>query len=503
VLVIRNGVQWIGGCTADSLFREVLTHRCTKWWFHSMNQGTQPGKRFMDPYGYDGLTNRKGHYNNCYGEERKDPNPAIKQGTVMAFDETVLVHQLRERLPMATQNPKLEGLAAEGNFYFDIKNGGIGAHGDAERKITIGMRAGESFPLAFCWFKKGKTISQRIDVNLAAGDVYFMSDKATGHDWQEGVKKGNSVGPYLKHAAGRHSKHYTAMRSEEEKAAAKAAAKSKKQGRTGGSSAAAATQAMPAAGTEPEAKDVEPEAKAVEAKNGAEDVVTDVTEDDAAGAVAGNAAVDAAAPVPPTEKVSLIELTPQELTRLQQSNPAMAEITQQEVARIQREHPELSVAIQEGRYLDQQNKELHARHPELQELARRQQAEEQAKKAEEYAYSSLLITTKTRTEANEVLGEMREEDVSANPEALGYVVNLFDSMGSTGGGSGAGAADTVQPMEVEPAAFSGADGAGGGSSSTNTDDAAAPAPGASTSADQEMPDVQASVDLTGFAAPSK
>jgi hypothetical protein len=245
VLVIRNGVQWIGGCTADSLFREVLTHRCTKWWFHSMNQGTQPGKRFMDPYGYDGLTNRQGHFNNCYGEERKDPNPATKQGTVMAFDETVLVKQLRERLPMATQNPKLEGLAAEGNFYFDIKNCGIGAHGDAERKITIGMRAGEPFPLAFCWFKKGKTISQRIDVNLAAGDVYFMSDKATGHDWQEGEKKGNSVGPYLKHAAGRHSKHYTAMRSEEEKAVAKTAAKSKKQGRTGGSSAAAATQAMP------------------------------------------------------------------------------------------------------------------------------------------------------------------------------------------------------------------------------------------------------------------
>jgi hypothetical protein len=246
----------------------------------------------------------------------------------------------------------------------------------------------------------------------------------------------------------------------------------------------------------------------------------DVTEDDAAGAVAGNAtdndagavgggaAVDAAAPVPPTEKVSVIELTPQELTRLQQSNPAMAEITQQEVARIQREHPELSVAIQEGRYWkqqneelqqqkeelqQQQNKELKARHEEVQELDRRQQAEEQAEKAERewhtYAYSSLLITTKTHIEASEVLGEMREMDVSANREALGYVVNLVASMGSTGGGSGAGADDTVQPMEVEPAAVSGVDGA--------------PAPGASTSADQEMPDVQASVVLAGFAAPSK
>jgi hypothetical protein len=54
---------------------------------------------------------------------------------------------------------RVAGLPAEGNFYFDASQTGIGFHGDSERRVVIAARLGVSIPLRWvtdpdcklCW----------------------------------------------------------------------------------------------------------------------------------------------------------------------------------------------------------------------------------------------------------------------------------------------------------------------------------------------------------------
>lgn len=52
-------------------------------------------------------------------------------------------------------------------------------------------------PVAFQWYLDGKVLGQRAVLQLRHGDVYAMSEKATGCDW-----KLNRKGYTLRHAAG-------------------------------------------------------------------------------------------------------------------------------------------------------------------------------------------------------------------------------------------------------------------------------------------------------------
>jgi alkylated DNA repair dioxygenase AlkB len=99
--------------------------------------------------------------------------------------------------------PKSFELKCELNYYYDDKTG-IGFHGDTERNIVVGLRLGQPIPLVFAWFHKTKPISEKITLNLNAGDLYILSHKAVGNDW----KKQNLM--TLRHAAG--SKKYTSFK---------------------------------------------------------------------------------------------------------------------------------------------------------------------------------------------------------------------------------------------------------------------------------------------------
>lgn len=60
-------------------------------------------------------------------------------------------------------------------------------------------------PLHYVWYKAGKAITKNIIMPpLNHGDIYIMSEKATGFDW----KKKNIY--TLRHAAG--SKKYTTIK---------------------------------------------------------------------------------------------------------------------------------------------------------------------------------------------------------------------------------------------------------------------------------------------------
>ena len=100
-------------------------------------------------------------------------------------------------------------MVAEGNYYFDVAKCGIGFHGDAERKKVIALRLGQSIPLHFQWFHKWLPLGERCKLMLNEGDVYMMSQKATGWDW----KKYSICS--LRHAAG--ATKYLTIKSKKDK----------------------------------------------------------------------------------------------------------------------------------------------------------------------------------------------------------------------------------------------------------------------------------------------
>ena len=92
---------------------------------------------------------------------------------------------------------KADGLIAEGNRYFDLKQCGISYHGDGERRKVVCMSLGaDEYPMKWVWFHRNKPISKPFEIKLNSGDVYIMSEKAVGTDW-----KHSSI-PTMRHAAG-------------------------------------------------------------------------------------------------------------------------------------------------------------------------------------------------------------------------------------------------------------------------------------------------------------
>ena len=80
---------------------------------------------------------------------------------------------------------KAKNLNAEGNYYYEQKSG-IGFHGDAERKIVICLSLGDKSTLRYAWRLPGTSehYGNPIDINVEHGDMYIMSEKATGYDWK-------------------------------------------------------------------------------------------------------------------------------------------------------------------------------------------------------------------------------------------------------------------------------------------------------------------------------
>lgn len=177
VLIVRDGINKMIG-SAEDLFEE---HK-------NLDVDT---KAFM----YGRVVNKKARHNLCFADYSREPNYEEGKGRIVNFQEIPLTAQIRNKLPLFFGN-KAQNLVAEGNYYYDITKCGIGFHGDSERKKVIALRLGESSPLEFQWFQNSKAIGGRIRIMLNHGDLYAMSEKATGNDWK---KKKMAT---LRHAAG-------------------------------------------------------------------------------------------------------------------------------------------------------------------------------------------------------------------------------------------------------------------------------------------------------------
>ena len=65
-----------------------------------------------------------------------------------------------------------------------------------ERKIVVAIRLGASFPLWFNWYQNSERIGTTAKYTINHGNIYVMSEKATGNDGRRRTIK------TLRHAAG-------------------------------------------------------------------------------------------------------------------------------------------------------------------------------------------------------------------------------------------------------------------------------------------------------------
>jgi len=130
------------------------------------------------------VVNKHARHNNVIGDTAVNPNYAIGQGTIIAFDSVPCINLLRQRIG-ETFGPKAVNLYAETNKYYDINKTYIGYHGDTERKIVVAARIGATFPLQYQWYKKFEPVGREFMIYLNDGDIYAMSEKAVGFDWKK------------------------------------------------------------------------------------------------------------------------------------------------------------------------------------------------------------------------------------------------------------------------------------------------------------------------------
>lgn len=187
ILIVRNGVMAV----LNIVDAHVDVHVDADELFHEQ-QTLMPDKMARM---YGRVVHKHARHNLCFADEAQPPNYAEGQGTIIAYSHVPLTNMLRQNLPRFF-GPKATQLAAEGNYYFDVTTCGIGFHGDSERKIVIAARLGAMLPLHFQWFHHKAPIGHRLMFELRHGDMYAMSEKATGHDWKR------STIPTLRHAAG-------------------------------------------------------------------------------------------------------------------------------------------------------------------------------------------------------------------------------------------------------------------------------------------------------------
>ena len=180
VLFIKNGVQTLIGEDAKKMYKEQLQFDWDRKYWDNRRQK---------------VLNKRARFNVCYGEKSVEPDYENKRGTIVGFDKVPTLKKLKDNLSLFF-GEKASDLEVEGNLYYDVSKCGIGFHGDSERKRVIACSLGAKRPIHWQWYQNSKPIGERIKFELEGGDMYIMSEKATGFDWKKRSQK------TLRHAAG-------------------------------------------------------------------------------------------------------------------------------------------------------------------------------------------------------------------------------------------------------------------------------------------------------------
>ncbi len=167
-LVIRGGAKlFLGEDAAEKLLLEQRT--------------VQYDEKFFDR----GQTkNKRARHNIVFGSKASAHSEDYSKPTVVSFDALPCLDVVRTGLEKEL-GAKAAHLLAEGNHYFESKSG-IGFHGDSERKIVVCLSLGATSTLRYAWRMPGTSnhYGEPIDIAVKHGDIYVMSEKATGYDWR-------------------------------------------------------------------------------------------------------------------------------------------------------------------------------------------------------------------------------------------------------------------------------------------------------------------------------
>ena len=180
VLIIRNGVEYLINDNSKTMLEEQLKY---EW-----------DKKYWD-IRRSKVLNKRARYNVCFSNIKQDPDYENKKGTIISLIDVPILNKWLTALP-SIFGEKAKNLQVEGNLYYDSNKCGIGFHGDSERKKVIACSLGKSRPIDWQWYLESKPIGERIKLQINNGDMYIMSEKATGFDWKKKKIK------TLRHAAG-------------------------------------------------------------------------------------------------------------------------------------------------------------------------------------------------------------------------------------------------------------------------------------------------------------
>jgi alkylated DNA repair dioxygenase AlkB len=133
---------------------------------------------------YKRVVNKKARYNLCFADDSQEPKYEEGKGRIVSYDTVPLLNALRFTLPQVI-GEKGDSMIAEGNFYYDTDKCGIGWHGDTERRKVIAIRLGKSMNICYQWYLNNIKVGDKAEFILNNGDMYIMSEKATGCDWKK------------------------------------------------------------------------------------------------------------------------------------------------------------------------------------------------------------------------------------------------------------------------------------------------------------------------------
>ena len=213
VLLLRNWVQsTFEPTTVQDIYKELIADTWDAEYLDKNKYRTEVvdgvetkvrGKRM----------NKRARTNLCYVAGREqEPDVWKGKGRIVNLKKKTALNQAVDRLRSMIEEgllsfdskTKIEINVVEGNRYYNLKNTGIGFHGDTERVVVICISIGcDNYPMRWQWFKDGMPVGNPINITLNCGDVYIMSEKAVGADW-----KLRSIYT-LRHAAG--AKKYTSL----------------------------------------------------------------------------------------------------------------------------------------------------------------------------------------------------------------------------------------------------------------------------------------------------
>ena len=145
------------------------------------------------------VVNKHARSNLIFAQASQQPCYEEGKGTIVAYSQIPVLEKLKDNIYEKLIRQHLDGpieLIAEGNYYKDNCKQGIGWHGDAERKLVVGVRFGGTMKLKFAWFHRSVPVSNSHEIILNHGDIYIMSSAAVGSNWNMHSKH------MLRHCAG-------------------------------------------------------------------------------------------------------------------------------------------------------------------------------------------------------------------------------------------------------------------------------------------------------------